>query len=526
MKNILPPLFCLLVALPAFTQKGSISVSGNVSGTWDVDTVYVLDDIDVEMGDSLKILPGVYVEFAGPFSFYVRGHVHFQGEAGNMIRFTIADTSGFSNDSLPGGGWNGIHFFYNNYTPDSSVIDHCEFSFGKAISSDSLENYGGAVCARRSERIRISNSVFTHCFAGLNGGAIYLENTNALILDNIFSDSRCGPDGEPYGYGGAICSDFSSPMIIRNYFSGNSSTGVGGAVAVRFQDARVCNNIFTDNFSALGGAIGYLHYNEYYFTQCNNLIVENTALFFGGGIASLDAGPTFVNNTLSLNSAPYGGAFYVKDSIVPVLYNCILWNNLGSVGHEVYLWDAYASADFYYCDIDGGYEDFEGSGGVGYQGNYENNFDLDPLFAGAGDFRPLGTSPCLDSGIPDTSGLMLPPNDLDGLPRINALTGKIDMGCYEFFHVGISDQTRLFDNKMLSIYPNPAVGEVHIEILHPAHGMELKVFDPKGRKIKSRPLHSDSEVHLDIGYWYPGVYVVFLIGEKGLISTEKLLISN
>ncbi len=523
MKKILPTLLCLLVALPAFTQKSSISVSGNVSGTWDVDTVYVLDDIDVEMGDSLKILPGVYVEFTGPYSFYVRGHVRFQGEAGNRIRFSIADTIGFSNDSLPVGGWNGIQFFYNNYTPDSSVIDYCEFSYGKAVSTDSLENYGGAVCARRSERIRISNSLFTNCFAGLNGGAIYLENTNALIRDNVFVNNRCGPAGEPYGYGGAICSDFSSPTIIRNQFSGNNSTGVGGAAAIRFQDARVCNNVFRENFSALGGAIGYLHYDEYYYTQCNNLMLENAALFFGGGIASLDAGPTFVNNTLSLNSAPYGGAFYVKDSIVPVLYNCILWNNLGSVGHEVYLWDAYASADFYYCDIEGGYEDFEGSGGVGYQGNYEHNFDLDPLFSAADDFRPLGISPCLDSGTPDTAGLLLPYHDLDGFPRIDPLSGIIDLGCYEFFHVGLPDDIYEREDASLEIFPNPASSIVHIRVDPLVPGMKLGILDPTGKWIMNLELHDSEEIQINIENWYSGVYVVFLLDEEGLISSEKLL---
>lgn len=49
----------------------SITVSGNVSGVWDVDSVYVLDNISIPNDETLTIEPGVYVEFHGHYSVQV-----------------------------------------------------------------------------------------------------------------------------------------------------------------------------------------------------------------------------------------------------------------------------------------------------------------------------------------------------------------------------------------------------------------------------------------------------------------------
>jgi len=277
--NLILPLVLLLL-FENIAAATSITVSGSVSGIWAVDTVFVEDDIDIEEGNSLFIEPGVTIRFQGPYSMYVRGYIRAIGEAGNYIRFDISDTTGFSNDSIPDGGWNGIQFYMNNYTPDSSIFSFCDFMHAKAVSEDSLENYGGAICMRRSDKIRISNCYFSNNFAALNGGAIYIDNTPVTIETCDFYENRCGPADYPWGYGGAICSDDASTVIIGNKFVANRSTGTGGAVAIRYKDAIVNNNEFVGNISAIGGAIAFLHYYENSFTHCNNLMYDNQAEFF------------------------------------------------------------------------------------------------------------------------------------------------------------------------------------------------------------------------------------------------------
>lgn len=417
----------------------SITVSGSVSGVWDVDTVKVVSDVEIREDEGLIIQPGVLVEFEGSHSLIVRGYLHAPGTENDPVIFDVSDTTGFSIDTIPGGGWKGIQYYYC-LSPDSSIFEHCTFRHGKAVGTDTLENHGGAISARYSGNIRISFCRFENNFASLNGGAVYLKESSVAITNCEFINNSCGPVTEPWGYGGAICSDHSDVSVFKSFFEGNSSTGVGGAIAVRFRDAKVHNSIFTGNHSGLGGAIGYLHYYEFPYSQCNNLIYGNTSEFFGGGIASIDAGPVFVNNTITGNTSVYGGGFYVKDSIVPVVYNSILWNNIAGVGSQVYLWDAYASADFYHCDIEGGAEAFGGSGGgAGYSGNYNENLDLDPLFEGPSvdDYHLSLGSPLQNEGTPDTTGLGLPATDLDGSPRIDIHALVVDIGCYEVQWVGV-----------------------------------------------------------------------------------------
>lgn len=77
----------------------------------------------------------------------------------------------------------------------------------------------------------------------------------------------------------------------------------------------------------------FLHYLLNWFSQCNNLIYKNKALFFGGGVSNNDAGPVLVNNTsgllipsYDLDHSPriYDGRIDIGcyESLVLELYNC------------------------------------------------------------------------------------------------------------------------------------------------------------------------------------------------------------
>ena len=511
--QIIEPMRSFLLSLVLLTlavlcsRADSISVSGNVSGEWDVDTVLVTGDIIVGEGDSLFIQPGVLVEFQGPYSFYVGGYVRALGTIADQIFFDVADTTGFSNDTIPDGGWNGMQFYYTHQSVDSSIFEHCTFRHGKAVSADTLENHGGAFCIRYFDKVRISHCTFLKNFAALNGGAVYLDESDIIMKDNWFVLNNCGPVVFPWGYGGAVCSDSSDPLIMNNVFDANTSTGVGGAVAIRFRDSRVYNNIFSANHSGLGGAVGYLHYYEFPHSQCNNLMYGNSSEFFGGAVACIDAGPTFVNNTLTDNASIYGGAFYVKDSIVPDVYNSILWGNSAGVGPEVYLWDAYASANFFYCDVAGGPELFGGSGGgSGYTGTYVNNLDLDPLFEDAqnGDYHLSPSSLLLNAGSPDTTDLGLPSTDLDGMPRVDVHAQRIDMGCYESQWVGIRPVSN-HESGTITVFPNPASGQLTIESAIVIQ--EIQLIDIHGKTVMVK-YPEVSKMVIQTGNLGPGVYVM------------------
>jgi hypothetical protein len=453
-------LFCFILVI-GHVHADNITVQGEISGQWVYDTVFIAGDVTVPTGEYVMIHPGVLVVFQGVFEFRVEGAVRAIGAPDDLIRFTMADTVGFSIDTVPGGGWEGIRL--DNILPenDSSIFNHCLFEFGKVVDTSAEAGSGGAVFVNGWNMVRISQCTFSNCFARFNGGAIYLDSANIAIDHCSFNKNRAGLAVSPWGYGGAICSDHSSPEIWWNVFEENTSTGVGGGLAVRFTDCNVYNNIFSGNSSGLGGGLGVLHITDILHRINNNLVVNNSAVYFGGGVASLDASPYYINNTIAHNDAIYGGGFYCKDSVSPDFYNTIIWGNTAAVGPQGYLFEVYSQADFFNCDVQGGPAEFGGSGGgEAFFGAYDSCIDEDPLFQGLAPHPYIlyGDSPCVDAGSADTTGFFLPLMDLAYNPRI--WPSVIDMGAYEFFVERTVEAGHTGD---ITIYPNPTTGKFKVQ---------------------------------------------------------------
>ncbi len=484
----------LVVFLPillAFNHasSSSIEVSGNVSGVWDVDTVKVIGDIQVREVESLFILPGVTVEFQSRFVFNINGQVVATGTEELPVIFTMADTAGFHNDTIPHGGWMGIRFDGLSPDVDSSLFHNCRFSYGKAVSEDSLMRLGGVMNIRDFSKIEISHCTFTLNKAADKGGALYLYNANILLKNNLFTHNSSGAGIELWGYGGAICSDSSEPRIIGNTFSNNLATGIGGGIAIRFSDCPVFFNKFQGNQSGIGGAVAVLHVPDCKYVISNNLIINNISYFFGGGVSNNNSSPVWVNNTIVGNSSySYGGGFYCMDSVNPKVYNNIIYGNQAPLGTQVYLWQTNSQASFYHCNIEGGLEGFAGSGSGGaFVGDYINNIDADPLFENSaqGDYRLSNISPCIDTGIPDTTGLMIPDTDLAGEQRI--VGQYIDMGAYENqFTTSMPDIVAFDEAVFYPPFPNPAADHVTFSFyLLQSSDVSISVYNIEGRLAKT-----------------------------------------
>ncbi len=486
MKNLQLSILLFLNFLPAQVHADSIEVSGIVSGTWNVDTVNVVGNIQIREVETLEIAPGTDVIFRGEFYFEIKGSLKAIGTENHPIFFTINDTTGFHNDTIPDGGWKQLRI--ENIAPsvDSTILRYCDFSFGKAVAPDSIHGYGGAVCIRNANNIAIQNCNFRNNYAYYNGGAVYLEEASIKITGNHFESNRCGQTFAYYGYGGGICSDWSDPIITHNFFTLNSSTGVGGGLCVRFSDCLVSHNIFDENFSAIGGAFSILHIDTCHQAISNNLVINNGSAFFGAGISTHNCSPLYVNNTVCNNHCiGGGGGFYCKDSVAPELFNNIFYGNTqyGGESNQVYLWDLLAQPHFYYNNIEGGCENFDGTGGVAYSGNYENNMDEDPMF-GTENYFPELTSPCVNSGTPDTAGLMIPQHDLARFSRI--VGGLIDIGAYENQDPVFLPEPHLINFQISDPNPNPATGFTNFSLtLHKPQHIQIRIVDASGQLVET-----------------------------------------
>jgi hypothetical protein len=417
----------------------TITVSGDVSGTWSADTVLVVGDIELPAGLALTIVPGVIVIFDGYYSFTINSGAVLTavGTSGAFIHFTASN---------PETGWGGLNFLSAS---DESLLEYCFIEYGYKtfaggdvkggglyIYSNSLTvshcfikdcaiecheggyyGYGGGIYCESAE-LEVLNCVFIGNTANNNysegfGGAIVCDNSNVTINGSIFMS--CVADG-----GGAIYSFTNELYISNNIFTINEATepSGGGAIHVRNDNiiSVISNNTFTGNFCTgyeygRGGAIkAYSHVilinNQFRYNHTTNVGGAISSMY-GGGFDAL--GNTFVGNQAYRGGAVGNGStvgFYLKNTFADnwhyfggegsVLYadglssaqlnSCLIWGNqAGPLSH-------YSSSGITvtYSDIQGSWF---GQGNINADPNY-----LDPEHD---DYRIVWRSPCIDTGDPD-----------------------------------------------------------------------------------------------------------------------------
>ena len=275
-------------------------------------------------------------------------------------------------------------------------LTHCRFSFGKIASEDPLTGNGGAIYVKAYNKVSISHCIFQDNFATYNGGAIYLDSADIVIHNSIFTRNRCGLAVAPWGYGGAISSDNSSPDIRWNVFAGNSSTGVGGAFQSGMKTA-IFTTIFLQAISVRWvGPWAYCTSRKSITGSIITCCREFCAFF------SAAAWPTSMQaRSISITRSFITGNLW-RGILLQGLHlsRFLQYDFLGkyaAVGPQGYLFEVYSQADFFNCDVEGGPDLFGGSGGgEAFFGAYEQCLDTDPEFVGSGEYPYVLSldSPC------------------------------------------------------------------------------------------------------------------------------------
>jgi len=331
-------------------------------------------------------------------------------------------------------------------------------------------------------------------FATIQHGILYAADGDTVIVkEGIYSGdgnrdldfdgktivvtSESGPvttiiDCEQSGRGFYFHNYEDSSSIVNGFTIKNGIANRGGAIFCGwFSNPTILNMVLTQNSTTSGyfnGGSGiYCDYSSPHIINVN--IFNNSASNNGGGIYCHSADPSIVNLTICNNHASnQGGAIYCSlDS--PNITNCILWNNSPD---EIYTHASNPTVS--YSNILGGWT------GTG-------NIDEDPFFADTtnGDYHLTENSPCIDAGNPDTTGLTLPPFDLDGNPRI--YNGIVDMGCYEWQGVGVDDENNpLIKTGLFQNYPNPFNKTTSISYSLPKSGtVKIQIYNIKGQLVKN-----------------------------------------
>ena len=266
MKSTLLFIFGIFISF-SLTCQTTIS-SGIVSGTWTkAGSPYLIEgEIAIENGDSLRIEPGVKIEFQGSYKFKIQGQIIASGNESDSIVFTALS---------PSIGWQSIRFIETPISNDTSRFEYCVFEYGQVYDLWP-ENSGGAI----------------NCYDG----------ANPLIENNLFTWNTA------HLYGGAInCYIKSDPQIIHNTFRFNISYLVGGAITLLDSCSPLIDHNLIDNNYASddGGAMEMIWVcsPKIY----NNTIADNGAGLHGGGIdISGSSSPKFLNTILWGNTSPEG----------------------------------------------------------------------------------------------------------------------------------------------------------------------------------------------------------------------------
>jgi len=472
--------------------------AGPVNGTWTFSgsPYLIMGEIGIPSGEMLTIEPGVTVEFQGHYKFSVQGQLLAVGNENDTILFTINDSTGFHDITIPDGGWNGIRFGYSNPGDDTSRISYCLFAFGKANGSATPDKQGGAIAVDDYPNLVISHNTFYNNAAFDNGGAIAVMNADVTLESNMFYHNNARN-------GGAVATYKSDLNMRKCILIDNRALNSGGAISLfSSSDGEFTSNLMAGNFADYGGAM-QLELNCSPLIR-NNLIYSNAANEEGGGVDLEDnCQATFNNNTITGNFALLGGGIDVEVNTSPTFRNDIIWENTAFVdGNQIHLFSEDSDPNFYYCDIQGGKDSIGTWYGddiyLSYNGIYENNSDLDPDFITEGNYQFLlnDESPCIDAGDPDEQY-----NDLEDPGNLGyALwpskgTVRNDMGAYggphAFFYdvtTGIEHPTNPVSTNQSCIlyqnFPNPVSDQTRInyKLFETGHTV-VSIMDMQGRGV-------------------------------------------
>jgi len=490
MKTILLSFIAIFFSIAIYSQTPV--PPGDISGTWTLaGSPYLINgETTVPDGMTLTIEPGVVVEWQGSYKMNVQGQILAEGTEADSIIFTAKYTFD---------GFKSIRFDNTPIGNDTSRFTHCVFRYGRAYG-EYPDNCGGAIAGLYYDKFVIDHCLFAYNKAneidiGGNpgGGAIALWTSSPIIWNSTFTDNESK-------YGGAImCYIESNPLIYNNVFTGNMVQKDGGAIMCWIDsDPPITYNLF----------------------------YENTAGKYGGAIDLNDnCSPDITNNTIVDNVSDVGGGITVYGSCSPNIRNTILWGNTAFEGNQVCIRSDDCEPNFYYSDIEGGWEAF---GGEPFTGDYDNNIDEDPVFIdpSSGDYRLVrDESPCINAGDPDPIY-----NNPDGT--------RNDMGAIwpSWWSVGIESnespvEARHASPLKLECFPNPADRIMNIEYrLTPVpqeagndEVVGLRVYDIHGQEMKrlvnkTQPA-GEYTVQFDASDLPAGIYLIRLqIGSQTVVK--------
>ncbi len=200
----------------------------------------------------------------------------------------------------------------------------------------------------------------------------------------------------------------------------------------------------------------------------------------GGGIFSMMSHPIISGNSITTNSAQYGGGVYYYDytsgsTVVSIANNIIAFNTSGVL-------QSGGKLSIIYSDVYGNY-DYDYSGLADPTGA-NANIKVDPLFVDKAneDYHLTPASPCINAG--DSSSDYTCQIDMDGGPRISGpsvdigadewgynISGSINLGTYNgdlsLCPITVRLQQNSADQRVDTVFISDNPGDFNLKNVYP-----------------------------------------------------------
>lgn len=443
----------------AFAMEAQVTqVVGNQSGTWSGE-VHLIGDVVIQCDDVLNVEAGTTVISDGYFRILVLGSLYAEGNENAMIRFTVADTTGYSDyENATAGAWRGICFS----KALACRFSYCDFSYGKnAIDTD-----GGVMYVELTDDIEISHCKFHDNTTRRRGAALFAINSTLNIHDtevcNSFAFGELGSYCWGVGFHFLKCDLDMHDMVFHD---NNGASAYGGGMNIDSCNMELKNAVFYNNYAVDAGGLGIQRCKEYTVKVSNMLAYNNGVLHYGGGLATAQSDPELNNLTLVDNYCGGGGGagMQMAFNACPTLNNCIIYGNHAYamtnqdtteyyLGSQVWIWGSDCVPTFRNGVVQYGLDTINCYPPIPDE-RYVDMIKANPLFVNPENhnYNLTDNSPCVNTGLADITGLFIPETDLAGGPRV--FDGRIDMGCYEWNDMNVPEVNA--DEKPLFVYPNP-----------------------------------------------------------------------
>ncbi len=511
-------------------------INGQISNTilsniyndtvWSSDTLKIYNDITIDDSATLTILDGTYIEFQGNFSIIVSGRIKALGSLNDSVKFTINDTTAFNDTTTIDGGWRGIRFLPNERN-DTSFFSYCSFEYGKAVKPGltgnmfiSEENMGGCIYAYEYPNIKIINSSFINNRSNCKGGAIHIEESNYVeITECYFERNMTFMKG-----GGISIKNVWYFIISNNIFYENTAfmtinnigqTGSGSGVYVTLGVTNGIGYVKSNKFFNNKSVNGAFYENCLRIRVLNNIVANNEGVGMAQAIG-YTYNSLYANNTIVNNWGSTVPALWVN-SVQSKMINNIIWGNGSDPSFGYQIWNGSGNtANIDYSCIENGYE---GDGILDTYPEFVNPTDgygleFDALYA---DWSLIDDSPCINTGITDTSGYNLPSVDLEGNTRI--FGNRVDMGAYENQNVWVKINN-FPESEMIRLYPTPASKRITINIPH-QQNIHIELTNTNGQLVL---ISNPDENTISLEGIIPGLYIATIKQDNIILAREKLIV--